>query len=405
MKGRWVARCAVSTALPALIILSLTGTVFAEADVTIMYNPVEQAFMDPAVKLFMRSNPGIEVKAIASPGFEEDKQKTMLVAGTAPDLLMLFTTEVPLYASQGWVVPIDLRHYYPAVIGGGRYKGMLYGLPIDEPGVMAAYYNEELFQQGGLAYPDSKWTWNDFLDYSRKLTIRQGNEVRQYGTSVSTYWGWYLPWIWQNGGRTLNESKTETTWGATRTVQALAFMNSLHREWDVATLSDATDKFYQGQLGILIDGVWRMDGLVAQVSAGNAIDWDVTKLPMQERQATYSAIRLFGVNREAKNREAAIKLLKFLAGPETQMLRARERQIPTVRDPQIVATALEGLPAGTIHLFESYDLAEWEWIHPYWPTVKDGYEAEISAMFAGRQSPAQTAERMNAKGNAALSGY
>jgi multiple sugar transport system substrate-binding protein len=52
----------------------------------------------------------------------------------------------------------DLSDYYPSILAVNEYKGGVYGLPwIAQP--VVTYFNKDLFDAAGVAYPESGWTW------------------------------------------------------------------------------------------------------------------------------------------------------------------------------------------------------------------------------------------------------
>ncbi|MEF3305270.1 ABC transporter substrate-binding protein [Paenibacillus sp. GYB003] len=64
-------------------------------------------------------------------------------------------------------------------IGGGKLYGIpMYTLPA------TIYYNKDLFDKFGVAYPKDGMTWDDTYELSRKLT-RQDGGVQYYGTVMS----------------------------------------------------------------------------------------------------------------------------------------------------------------------------------------------------------------------------
>ncbi len=75
--------------------------------------------------------------------------------------------------------------FYPGVLESAQWEGGTWYLPT---GVSfdLIYYDKDAFDAAGLAYPQPGWTWDDFLDAARALTLRQGNQVTQ--------WGFVQPW-------------------------------------------------------------------------------------------------------------------------------------------------------------------------------------------------------------------
>ncbi len=73
------------------------------------------------------------------------------------------------------------------------------------------YYNKDMFDKAQLAYPNDKWTWDDFLSAAKKLTLDTN------GDGKTDQWGfWFFgryahiePWLYQNDGDILNKDKTQ----------------------------------------------------------------------------------------------------------------------------------------------------------------------------------------------------
>ncbi len=47
--------------------------------------------------------------------------------------------------------------YWPEAVVGSSFNGSLYGLPRDMSNVIL-YYNKDMFDAAGVAYPDDTWT-------------------------------------------------------------------------------------------------------------------------------------------------------------------------------------------------------------------------------------------------------
>ena len=77
------------------------------------------------------------------------------------------TYEVPIWAKQGWLVPLDnlgadydVDDLLPAIRGGLTVDGKLYAAPFYGESSMIMY-RKDLFEKAGLTMPDSP-TW-DFI--------------------------------------------------------------------------------------------------------------------------------------------------------------------------------------------------------------------------------------------------
>jgi multiple sugar transport system substrate-binding protein len=103
----------------------------------------------------------------------------------------------------------DLSDYYPGILAVNEHEGEIYGLPwIAQP--VVTYFNRGMFDEAGLDYPTADWTWDDFVDMAKALTLdlNGDGEIDQWGFINN---GWPPPFIfiWQAGGELISEDFTE----------------------------------------------------------------------------------------------------------------------------------------------------------------------------------------------------
>jgi multiple sugar transport system substrate-binding protein len=148
--------------------------------------------------------------------------QTQIAGGTGADLYWIDQNNMAL-ASEGIFYPVsecasvanaepqtagDLNDYYPGILAVNEYDGEIYGLPwIAQPVVL--YYNRGLFDAAGLDYPQDGWTWNDFMDLAKALTLDTNGDgtIDQWGFTNN---GWPPPFIfiWQAGGELITPDFT-----------------------------------------------------------------------------------------------------------------------------------------------------------------------------------------------------
>lgn len=183
---------------------------------------------------FEKAHPGIHVEFIHAANYN-DKLKTMMAAGTSPDVMYIDVGSYAAYAEQGVLLDlepflndIDLSDFFPLLVEAFRYKGKLYGLPKDCSTYML-YYNQDLFDAAGLAYPDSTWTWEDVRRAALLLTrdFEGDGRIDQFGFySWEVIPGW-LNYIWQNGGWVLSPDDKRCLIDRPEAIEALEFLADL----------------------------------------------------------------------------------------------------------------------------------------------------------------------------------
>ncbi len=146
--------------------------------------------------------------------------KTQLAGNTGADLFWIDQNNMAL-KSEGVFMDLtecladaepgtagDLSDYYPGILAVNEYEGGIYGLPwIAQP--VVTYYNQALFDAAGLDYPTPDWTWDDFIEMAKALTLDTNGDgtVDQWGFINN---GWPPPFIfvWQAGGELISPDFT-----------------------------------------------------------------------------------------------------------------------------------------------------------------------------------------------------
>lgn len=74
--------------------------------------------------------------------------------------------------------------FLPATLQIMKVNGRYYGVISCIVGPVL-YYNKDIFKKAKLPYPPTDpakaWTWEEFRNVAKKLTIKQGDKVIQYG--------------------------------------------------------------------------------------------------------------------------------------------------------------------------------------------------------------------------------
>jgi sorbitol/mannitol transport system substrate-binding protein len=181
-------------------ILGLSSTIamttFANAE-TLTIATVNNGDMIRMQKLtddFKAKNPGIDLEWVT---MEENalRQKVttdIATKGGQYDVMTIGTYEVPIWAKQGWLVPLDdlgadydVDDLLPAIRGGLSVDGKLYAAPFYGESSMVMY-RKDLFEKAGLTMPDAP-TWDFIADAARKITDKSSET---YGICLRGKAGW-----------------------------------------------------------------------------------------------------------------------------------------------------------------------------------------------------------------------
>lgn len=256
------------------------------------------AKMKELIEQFETQHPNITVKTQSAPyGQFYQKLDTQIAAGQAPDVWLSDGVYVMKYAQRGaakdltdWIAR-DLKadEYYGLDFNkdaDGRYWGVPQGIQV---GVL--FYNKELFDKAGVAYPSDEWTWDDLKSSAAKLTVDAGGKtaedsgfdaasVNQFGlTFFSITEGWFSV-MKSYGGGTLDEKAENSIINSPENKQAFEWMvDGMQR----GIITDPVDlKSFQSNTAVFPSGSAAMRiGIYARVQAANeaGLNYDVTLLP------------------------------------------------------------------------------------------------------------------------------
>lgn len=256
------------------------------------------AKMKELIEQFEKQHPNITVKTQSAPyGQFYQKLDTQIAAGQAPDVWLSDGVYVMKYAQRGaakdltdWIAR-DLKadEYYGLDFNkdaDGRYWGVPQGIQV---GVL--FYNKELFDKAGVAYPSDEWTWEDLKSSAAKLTVDAGGKtaedsgfdaasVNQFGlTFFSITEGWFSV-MKSYGGGTLDEKAENSIINSPENKQAFEWMvDGMQR----GIITDPVDlKSFQSNTAVFPSGSAAMRiGIYARVQAANeaGLNYDVALLP------------------------------------------------------------------------------------------------------------------------------
>lgn len=279
--------------------------------------------------------PGAEVNLSVQPwGQYWDLLATNAAAGDLPDVFNMSQDRFFFYASNETL--LDLQPYFDeagvntSLWGSGMVDPYrwgenrdLYAAPVNWD-TIAIFYNKDMFDAAGLAYPTSDWTWDEFAAAAAALTD-PANDV--YGAAVySEYQAGYPNFIASTGiTPIINAERTECTLDDPESLEALNFLKGLYDAGYMPSISvmggaSADDSFnfwLAGRVAMVSGGSWKLPAAIEQAT----FNWDVVQLPRNpDSGRTRSILHSVGYVASARsaNPDLAANLIVFLASDEGQ---------------------------------------------------------------------------------------
>lgn len=283
------------------------------------------SFQQKIAQTYMKAHPNVDVQIESVPDNYGTKILTQIAGGNAPDIFQIGDGDVSTFQSKGAILNlssyingkngIDTKNYFPQLLDIGKINGSYYTLPKDYS-TIAVYYNKAMFDKAGIPYPSNDWTWTDFENTAKKLTIKSGSKYTQWGASFMGDVRWNLPLLYSYGGDVISpDGKTVQGYmNGQGTVQGLTLLNQMINSdkispstQDAAALQGA-DLFQAGKVAMAIGGIWPLQNYI-----DSKMNFGIAYMP-KGPNGQFSAIGYsgYGIYSSTKNKDAAWDYLKYM---------------------------------------------------------------------------------------------
>jgi multiple sugar transport system substrate-binding protein len=318
-------------------------------------SPVEVVFMRPANQAAAdaynaqaaafnakqtRFTGRFEAPALAQGEAWEAKLTAMIAGESAPDVFLVGQEPLPAMAHAGMLLvldpymkrdarEVDANDFFPSHLAGGRWLGRQVGLTADGCALLT-YYNLTLFQQAGMPAPKATWTWTDYLDAARRLTVKDGGgQVIQAGAIPAGGTNQFWLWLWSNGADMFSPDFKQVRLTEPAALEALQFLADLILRHGVATTSPGVSLGANPEVAGKV-GMWNANrGFFGNLRQVTSFTFNVVPFPRSPRtgaSTTLNAAGHLGIARNNKRPDAAWEFLKFLTGTEAQIIRSTVQQ-------------------------------------------------------------------------------
>jgi multiple sugar transport system substrate-binding protein len=289
-------------------------------------NPTETQLIKKVLADFEVKYPKIKVEFEVIGDRYMDVIKTRLIGDAAPDVFYLEAFEAPLLMSSNVLEPLndyinknfDLADFQSFLLNTFKYRGKIYGLPKDFS-TLALFYNPQLFKKANLNSPPK--TWQQLQQYSQKLTIDLNNDGRKerYGFGILPDLArQYL--LMKAFGSQLVDRKGYAIFANSNSFKALEKIvfqyqkaRTAAQPSDVGANSES-EMFGQEKAAMVIEGSWAIPSLKETFPE---LEFATAEIPLiNDRKSTMAYTVAYVMNKQAKHKDAAWKLIEYLTGKE-----------------------------------------------------------------------------------------
>jgi multiple sugar transport system substrate-binding protein len=329
-----------------IAIISCSGGERKENEVIFWHSfvPATQPALNKMIEKFEKENPDIHIKAQYVPTGDALVQKliTSIQSGTQPDIAWIHSDFIDkliegdaIYEMDHFIKSKDglskeeIDDFFPELLKSAMWNGKLYALPM-EATVLALHYNKDAFKAAGLDPNNPPTTWDELYEAAKKLTVDKDGDgkIDQYGFYIPVFPAsgqlsiWMVlqwePFVWQAGGKIINNEQTKLLIDQAPSVEALSFWKKMFDMMHFSGFTLSHDLgFSSGTLAMVMDGPWNLP----VYKKLNKFQWGITSLPAGPKdKATYIAGEHLAIFKKSNVPEKSWKFVKWFIQPENQAL-------------------------------------------------------------------------------------
>lgn len=400
-----------------------------------------------ALAIFQAKYPDIDIELdYVSYGEKETKYITEIEAGLGPDVFHLHAYSLRSFIEKGYLYDITsfiqkekeswygtgfLDPWYPQTLELMQKEGRYYALPGDFM-AMVLIYNKNLFQEAGLDPNSPPRTWDQFLEYAKKLTRDRNGDGRidtwGFGTIGAVSPGFELrftPILFSYGGDYLtsdHKCSALNSLGAKEAFKFFVELFTVHKVIPPGVTAQnpgtVRQQMANEQVAILLGSGWTAPIVHSNNPDLNAFTvLEATPVPVKAGLnpsfRTTAWLSAWMINSKTKHAEEAWKLLRFITSKPMEEKWFRDARVLSARRDVSGGLEKQGISGYNELFYDKFarviaeELAHAKFVPQLkeWPQIIDTVNAAVQEGFTGAKAPEKALEDAYNKINDLLSVY
>lgn len=404
--------------LVVALLLTIVPAAMAQEKITLHYltwaTSGEQMIREDTIEPFQKLYPHIEIEFEAVSMAEYlDKLIVYHLSGNPPDLVHMSVGHLYDLARMGMLTnlqpwfdrDLDPDLFFMEPMRAVRYPSMddgdLYAIPFAFV-LTSLFYNEDMFDEAGVAYPDASWTWETLRQTAPRMTRDTT------GDGQADQWGfWTRPRydeldvvVHSYGGRMLSEDLRTVEFASPEGIAATRFMIDLMWQDNAAP----TPQESRGMGNLLSRGNVAMSmatiNSISTLREHSTFNWGVAMVPAgPEKRVVRLWPDSYAIPANAEHKEAAWEYIKFAIQQEELDRYSGERKVPIYK-PLAVSREwmeLDKVPDKSVFI-DSIQYGDPLEFRPAWDAWNKARERYLNEAWMGMKDPGiavmQAAEAM-----------
>jgi sn-glycerol 3-phosphate transport system substrate-binding protein len=284
---------------------------------------------------YAAAHPDVKIDAVYAGSYQDTITKTLTAAkgGTPPQLSVILSVDMFTLIEEDAIIPFDglaktdedkawLTSFYPAFMANSMTGGKTYGIPFQRS-TPVLYWNKEAFKDAGLDPNTPPATWEEMVEFGKKLTKTDSNgNVTQWGVRIPSsgfpYW-LFQGLTTQNDVILANDAGNKTNFDDPKVAEALQFLVDLsvkHKVMQpgIVEWGSTPKAFFEGQAAM----IWTTTGNLTNVRDNAPFDFGVAMLPANKRRGAPTGGGNFYIFKDSTDEQkaASFDFIKWITAPE-----------------------------------------------------------------------------------------
>ncbi|PYA38114.1 ABC transporter substrate-binding protein [Serratia marcescens] len=289
--------------------------------------PAEQEI----AKRFEQANPDIKIEIELTPSAQYFvKLDSAAAGGVAPDIFWINMPYFVQYAKNGIMEPLapyikdsglKLDDVVASSVKAYQYDGQQMAIPRDVDSI-AVWYNKKLFDQAGVSYPTSDWSWDDLKHKATALKsgLKDAAFPLVMDLSIDGQDS-YMNLLFQNGNHIVPKDGQPTDIANDKSIWVYQQLQGMMKDGLMPSAQQMSEVkteniFQSNRAAMVYAGSW-----LAAPFANNPLINDhigVVMMPTIERQSGVAHSLAFAMSAKSAHKQAAWKYIAFMSSEASQ---------------------------------------------------------------------------------------
>ena len=255
----------------------------------------------------------IKVKFSHIPQNYFQKIHLLFASNLEPDVIFINNHYLKMYADANLLEDvttfIEKDEYHEVALNCLKYNGKLFAIPRDIS-TLVLYINKDIFKEQHLKINKKINTIQELEEYAKRLKTNKNYALNYEEDPL--YWLYYLA---ANDGGAISDdgnniiiNKKESLDALDRYSKMINKKNYIPTKSQVGSMTSA-QMFITGKLAMYLGGRW----MIPKFEETITFDWDIIEFPSSEKNKVYVDSSGWAISKKSKNKENAIKLVKYLS--------------------------------------------------------------------------------------------